>query len=221
MIQASDLDFVGTSRIIGLPTPLLNDEATNKGYVDNLLNGALHYRGFIDCSTNPNYPVSIVGDYYVCNADGLIGGASGLPIHNGDAFICNTANAGGDQATVGAFFNILERNEVYATTTTPGYIQLATQSEVNAGIVTDKTVTPATLATLVSNQVYAQNFGGAGLSYVITHNLGTKDIIVQVREVSTDNVVLVDIQNTSINTVTVSGFLIAPAANSLRIVVRK
>jgi len=66
---------------------------------------------------------------------------------------------------------------------------------------------------------YAQTFGdSAAASYVITHGLGTKDVTVSVREVSTDALVECDITANSTTQVTL-GFAAAVATNSLRVVV--
>ena len=66
---------------------------------------------------------------------------------------------------------------------------------------------------------YSATIGdGVATSFVLTHNLGTQDITTQVRELSTNNVIECDINNTTVNTVTVA-FAVAPTANSLRVVV--
>ncbi len=54
--------------------------------------------------------------------------------------------------------------------------------------------------------------------YVIDHNLGTIEVITQVRLISTGEVVLVDITNTTNNTVEIN-FALPPALNSYRVVV--
>ena len=64
---------------------------------------------------------------------------------------------------------------------------------------------------------YSANVGGA-TSVAVTHNLGTKDVVVTVRENATDAIVECDITMTDNNTVTL-GFAVAPAAGALRVVV--
>lgn len=64
---------------------------------------------------------------------------------------------------------------------------------------------------------YASSIGGA-TTIAVTHNLGTKDVVVTVRENSSDAVVECDITMTDTNTVTL-GFAVAPAAGALRVVV--
>jgi hypothetical protein len=67
---------------------------------------------------------------------------------------------------------------------------------------------------------YAATFGdGSTTSYVITHSLGTNDVIVGVYYVATPfQVVQCEVQLTSTNTITLV-FAVAPASNSLRVVV--
>lgn len=67
---------------------------------------------------------------------------------------------------------------------------------------------------------YAATLGAvtAGTAYTVTHNLATQDVIVQVRDASTNEHISLDIINASPNTVTITSG-IAYAANALRIVV--
>ena len=64
---------------------------------------------------------------------------------------------------------------------------------------------------------YSANVGGA-TSIAVTHNLGTKDVVVTVRENATDAVVECDITMTDTNTVTL-GFAVAPSAGAYRVVI--
>ena len=69
-------------------------------------------------------------------------------------------------------------------------------------------------------QGYAATLGAvtAGTPLTVTHNLGTQDVIAQVRDASTNEYVYLDVINASANTVTITSG-IAYAANALRIVV--
>ena len=72
---------------------------------------ALLYKGATDCSANPNYPAANAGDVYKVSVAGKIGGASGTDVTAGDMFICSVnSSAAGDQATVGANWNIIQAN---------------------------------------------------------------------------------------------------------------
>ena len=83
------------------------------------------------------------------------------------------------------------------------------------------TVTAAGVAvdsTVVARKAQATIGDGATLNYVVTHNLGTQDVMVTLRELATNNHIEADIQSTSINTVTIS-FAAgnAPAQDSVRV----
>jgi hypothetical protein len=76
--------------------------------------GALVYKGVIDCSSNPNYPVGVSGDLYVISVAGKIGGASGVTVEAGDLVLVKTGNAGGTQAAVGTSWDAVQSNIVGA-----------------------------------------------------------------------------------------------------------
>ncbi len=66
---------------------------------------------------------------------------------------------------------------------------------------------------------FAANVGnGAATAIAVTHNLGTQDITVAVREVATNAGVLTDLAATDANTVTLT-FAVAPASNAYRVTV--
>lgn len=73
--------------------------------------------------------------------------------------------------------------------------------------------------TAASPQGFAQDVGdGVALTYVVTHNFNTDDVMVQVFEKATKHNVQVDVHRSSVNAVTV-GFGIVPALNSYRVLV--
>lgn len=79
-------------------------------------------------------------------------------------------------------------------------------------------------ATTVTNALatktgkYAATITGGSTSEVITHNLGTRDVVVSVHDVTTYDEVVVDVQKTTVNTITL-GFSVAPAAGAYRVTV--
>ena len=66
---------------------------------------------------------------------------------------------------------------------------------------------------------YVSNIGnGSATSYTLTHNLGTRDVIVQIIDNTTYEVVVADIVMATTNTVTVA-FATAPTSNAYRAVI--
>ncbi len=180
-----------------------------KDYADLLIgaNDAMVYKGVIDASTNPNYPAGNRGDTYKISVAGKIGGASGLNVQAGDMIICGTdATASGNHATVGANWNVIQTNLEYAT-------QAETEAKTDAG----KVVTPVTLVNFPIKKTFTIG-NGSLTSIPCTHNLGTKEVITQVRDASTDAVVECDVVNTS-TTVTTLTFATAPASNAIKVVI--
>lgn len=107
-----------------------------------------------------------------------------------------------------------------ASTTTSGSSRYATQSEVDAGLVSNATVTPSTLAAYASRfRKFASTIGdGSSTAYAITHNLNSTDVEVEVSRISTGETIIVDVARTNANTVTVT-FAVAPSSNSYRVAI--
>ena len=59
----------------------------------------------INCSTNPVYPASTIGDCYKVSGAGKIGGSSGLIVSVGDILVCNNTTAGGLQSAAASDFS--------------------------------------------------------------------------------------------------------------------
>ncbi len=97
-------------KITNLAAPVDSGDAVTKAYADALIgaNDALVYKGVIDCSTNPNYPAADAGHLYKVSVAGKIGGVSGVDVFVGDDILCTVdSSASGDQATVGANWNVI------------------------------------------------------------------------------------------------------------------
>jgi hypothetical protein len=65
---------------------------------------------------------------------------------------------------------------------------------------------------------------GSSNSFVITHNLGTRDVTVQIYDTTTHETVMADVARTTINTITVTVANIAgniPGTNGLRVLIQK
>lgn len=107
-----------------------------QGQINNLnaaVAGGIKIPFPLDASGNPDYPAATKGDSYIITVAGKIGGASGIEVQAGDVVNALNDNAGGDQATVGDDWYIIETNQSEANDTTMGYVRRGTIAEVNAG----------------------------------------------------------------------------------------
>lgn len=205
--------------------PTLANHIATKGYVDNLVSSGVNIIGVIDASTNPDYPAATaVGDAYHISVAGRIGGGAGELVEPGDLVVATAINPGGDQATVGDDWIIMQTNTDQATETVAGVIRIATQTETNTGTDDETAVTPLKLATYVSALItagkYAADVGnGAATSIAIVHALADEDVNVQIRDTTTKELVECDVVVTDANTVTL-GFTVAPASNAYRVVIQ-
>jgi hypothetical protein len=110
-----------------------------------------------------------------------------------------------------------------ATTSTAGIAALATQAEVDTGVVTNKIVTPETMANWSGrSRKFSQTFGdGSATQFTITHNLNTRDLssVTIFRNSGAFDEVNCDIERTTVNSVTLR-FSSAPGVNAFRAVIR-
>jgi len=149
----------------------------------------------------------------------------------------NTLNVGGttDRITVGAdAVDIASTYVGQSSITTLGTIATGTWEATDVGVAhggtgastaasarTNLADTTAgfTTSTPVLARVASQTIGdGASTTYSVTHNFGTKDVIVQVYDLATSDTVIADVVRSSTTAVTV-GFSSAPASDSYRVVV--
>jgi hypothetical protein len=101
-----------------------------------------------------------------------------------------------------------------ASETSAGIAEIATQAETDAGTDDLRFITPLKLATSVfaSNKFNSTVGDGSATSYVITHNLGTRNVSVHVYRASGNfDEVVCEVQRTTINSVTLI-FDAAPTA---------
>lgn len=105
-----------------------------------------------------------------------------------------------------------------ATETVTGIAEVATQAETDTGTDDLRMVTPLKLANYANRaKRFTSTFGdGSSTSYTITHNLGTKSVVVDVSEVAGSfREVICEVQKTTTNTVTLL-FDVAVSTNSLQ-----
>lgn len=107
-----------------------------------------------------------------------------------------------------------------ATETSAGIAEIATQAEADTGTDDLRFVTPLKMANWAGRAKRGSLlFGdGAATSYVFTHSLNTKETHVEVYIESTGEQIQCNIVR-ALNSVTVSGFIVAPALNTLRVIV--
>lgn len=108
-----------------------------------------------------------------------------------------------------------------ASESTAGVIEIATQAETNTGTDDARAVTPLKLANWTGRKLkFAQDVGdGSATQYTITHNLGTRDVVVSVaRNSGAYDEVSCDVEHTTTNSVTLR-FAAAPSSNQFRCVV--
>lgn len=190
-----------------------------KTYVDNSVTGLYDDRGNYDASVN-SFPASggsgaagavAKGDIWRVTVAGTLGTAA---VQVGDT-VRALQDAPGQTA---ANWGIMQNNDEQATTTLVGNTRYATDAEAQAKTVTNAAITPSNLATFT--QKFAQTFGdGTATSFTITHNLNTQDITWSVRDLTTNEMRYPQVVASTVNTVTVSGYVIAPANNAFRITI--
>lgn len=104
-----------------------------------------------------------------------------------------------------------------ASTTAAGKSELATATEAEARTDAVRAVPPLALANFPVKKIFT--IGDAAATQIdVTHSLGTKEVITQVRQASDDAVVECDITNFS-TTVVRLNFAVAPASNAIKVVV--
>lgn len=210
-----------TDSITGNSSVKLTTENAVKTYVDATVAGLGNLEGGFAAGSATEFPTAAggtkKGDYWYVTSDGTVNGAI---LKVGDVLIANKDNP---NVNTTADWIILQTNVDQATETVPGIAEIATQAETNTGTDDTKIVTPLKLKTFFDTAVggYAANVGnGSSVSFAITHNLNTLDVVVQVVENSTGDTVYTDTARTSVNVVTLT-FATAPSTNQYRVVIKK
>lgn len=120
-------------------------------------------------------------------------------------------------------------DEPNASTTVRGIIEIATNTETTTGTDTSRATTPAGVKAAVDARSWVGTLSGDGTTtaHVMTHSLGSRDVIVQVVDYgnagsgATYETVMVDVTRTSTNAVTVT-FATAPTTSEdYRVLVTK
>lgn len=129
----------------------------------------------------------------------------------GSNFTFNPLSTGGLQTASGGASVKLPTNSGLTADATGLYVGAGTGISVSTSTVA--------VDTSVVVRKYAATLSTSATSYVVTHNLGTQDVIVAVYDTASPYAeVLVDVEHTSSTTITLR-FSTAPAANKYRVVV--
>lgn len=149
--------------------------------------------------------ISITGDAtWTVTFDGTANVTSGLTL----------ANSGVTAGTYGSASSVAQVTfDAKGRATSASSVTIA----ITASQVTD--FTSAVQAIIGSYGAVANVGDGTNTSYAITHNLGTRDVIVQVYDNATYDTVYVDTVRTSTNVVTLT-FATAPSSNAYRVLIQ-
>ena len=186
----------------------LPTSAAVKAYVDNAVVGNLSYQGGYNASTNtPNLdspPTGTInkGFMWTVTADGLFFTEQ---VRIGDSLIANI-----NTPTTLADWTRVQSNVDLATLTTVGI------GNVNAGTGVDVSYSNGTATVSAQATTYATTISATG---TITHNLGTRDVIIQLYDTVTFETVYSDSVRTTTNTATIT-FASTPT-NPIRVLVQK
>lgn len=188
-------------------------------YVASQVAGTSTYQGGYDAATNtPDLDTSPSGvnqgDMYTVTVAGTFFATA---VEVGDLLISEI-----DNPTVEADWTIVNRNLDAASETVAGVAEIATQTEVDTGTDDTRFVTPAKLANFsgLSGLVkYTELIGdGATNPITVTHNLGTQDVIVSVRDETDDAIVGFDATCPTVNT-TVLTFGTVPTTDQFSVTI--
>jgi hypothetical protein len=216
---SSEISIIDSNTMNGASSTNLATAGSIKAYIDSTVASIGNLEG--GYAAGSTFPVSSggtkKGDYWYVTSAGTV---QGVILNVGDVLIAGIDNA---STTSAADWIFLESNRDQATETVKGVAEIATQTEVNTGTDDERIVTPLKLKTYLDGRTggYAANIGNASAtSFTVNHALNTTDVVVQIKDNSTLDLVLTDIVITDSNNVNVS-FATAPALNAYRVIIKK
>ena len=156
---------------------------------------------------------------------GSITSVDGAAPTNGQILIGHTSNGDMQLATITAGEGIDITNAAASITiaaedaseTNKGIVELATTAEALAGTDTARAITAAGLAA----RSFSTSIGdGSATAITVTHNLNSRDVIIQLYDNSSYDTILADVVRTTVDTATIS-FAAAPSSGDVRVLVTK
>lgn len=227
---------LNSQKITNLAPGTNGTDAVNKNQLDALQNGT-DWKDSVRAATTANITLSglqtidgisvtagqrvLVKNQTTASENGIYAAASGAWTRTADAVQGNLTAASAV---------MVEEGTTLASTqwrlTTSGTITVGTTALAFGQIGAGTSYTGGTGISVAGNvisatgpQKYSTTIGtGAATAIVVTHGLGSKDVTYSLRQVSDDAVVEADVVFTSTTTMTFT-FAVAPASNSLRVVV--
>jgi hypothetical protein len=243
-VSGGDIVLGGTGRIQGIDTVSAGTDAASKSYVDASVVGNLVYQGGYNALNNipdlDSSPSSSIkkGWTYTVTSDGSFFTEQ---VRVGDVLIAEQ-----DAPTALADWTTVQNNIDLADLTTVGIGNVNAGEAINVSY-TSGTATVSVEDSTASNKGAVIVAGGTGISVAynlgtatvtntetntsntfattitatgaVTHNLGTKDVIVQLYDTATDETVYADVERNSTSQVTVT--FAATPTNSIRVLVQK
>ena len=213
-------DFVTTginARIQNVTNPTGAQDVATKDYVDTIATGLLEYKGGYDAATNTpnldtNSNVAIdKGDTYTVTADDTFFTEQ---VRIGDLIIAEATIAAGAGGALTDFTIVQSNIDLATAAATAG----AAVKGISGYDSADFSVSSGFVS--LATKTFKTAIGdGTNTSYTVTHNLNTRDVIVQLYDVSSYDTVIADVVRTSAAAVTVS-FSTAPTTNDIKVLIQ-
>lgn len=171
--------------------------------------GDVIFKGIIDASVTLNGQIEAISGYQ------YVVGTAGTATATGVTFTPSASVEIGDTIlfTSATTATVFQRNDDEATETILGNVRLATQAEVNEGIQSTETVTPATLQGKLLVQKYTKQYNAvvnliASTPFVVNHGLGliNKDSFV-VNTMRNGSQISLDIDSVDANSLTLTSLV--------------